>query len=85
MPPLVTVSGWVFTSPGIIGLIAAKAVGLTLMSIVPAVKFHVAPAVSVNWASEIEPAPMVSIEIAPSRATIPRRRRRRRSTRFSVS
>ena len=62
-----------------------KTVGFVLMSIVPAVKDQVDVVLSVNCASESEPAPIVRSDSAASDATIPRRRLRRRSTCVSTT
>src|SRR6185369_18026273 len=58
---------------------AVRTAGFVLMSIVPVENAQVDVVLSVNWASEIDPAPIVRTETAPRRATIPRRRLRRRS------
>ena len=59
-------------------LTAVSTAGLVFTSIVPVANAHVEEALSVNWASEMDPAPMVRSDTAPRRATIPRRRARRR-------
>ena len=79
MPPFVTVSACVAVSPGNMFETAVRTAGLVLTSIVPVVKAHVELLLSVNCAREMEPAPIVRIETAPSRPTIPRLRVRRRA------
>src|SRR5438552_858750 len=62
---------------------AVRTAGLVLTSIVPVVNAHVELALSVNWASDNEPAPIVRTETAPSRPTTPRLSARRCAIRRS--